>query len=212
MKENISIDVSRFKPYITEKEKNDVDSKKNDQCPFCGVNIEEHSHYHYKNEKWYKSCSFCYYAENIDKLVAMNKGDFIFLNDISQVDLFNILRQIYLLEYIHKNQKNKIDEHIEEIYDSFLLIKDSLNDRIEYASNLICPSANDINIVTDYLSVCSEEEYKNSKITLKYLRWLPNKEIFKNEIEFWIEKNFKNNCHPKDYKKIILEIGNLKND
>lgn len=28
MKENISIDVSRFKPYITEKEKNDVDSKK----------------------------------------------------------------------------------------------------------------------------------------------------------------------------------------
>lgn len=218
MKDNILIDVSRFKPVITDKEKKDIDNKKIDQCPFCGVNIEKHYHYHFKNEKWYKSCSFCYYSENIDKLIAMNKGDFIFLNDMSQVDLFNTLRQIYFVEYLHKSQNSrenkntKVDEHLEEIYDSFLLLKDSLSDRKEYAANLICPSANDINIVTDYLSVCTKQEYEDSKLTLKYLRWLPNQEIFREEIQWWIEKNFNDNCHPKDYKKIILDLGNKNND
>lgn len=215
MKENISIDVSRFKPQINEKEKKELDNKNITECPFCGVNIKNYSHYHFKNDKWYKSCSFCYYTENIDKLIAMNKGDFIFLNEMSQVDLFNILRHIYFLDYLYKNKNskdNKIDEHIEEIYDSYLLIQDSLSDRKEYAANLMCPSANDINIVTDYLSVCTKEEYDNSKHALKYLRWLPNQEIFKEEILWWIENNFKENCHPKDYKKIILDIGRKNND
>jgi len=218
MKENIFIDVSRFKPEITEKEKTELDNKNIKECPFCGINIEKHSHYHFKNNKWYKSCSYCYYSENIDNLIAMNKGDFIFLNDISQTDLFNILRHIYYLDYLQKNKNSKenkqikVDEHIEEIYDSFLLIKDSLSDRKEYAANLICPSANDINIVTDYLSVCSKEEYDNAKHTLKYLRWLPNEDVFKEEILWWIENNFDNKFHPKNYKSIILNFGNKNND
>ena len=89
----LTIGVDKIQRIITEKEIKNL--KNQNTCSFCGIDISHASHFHFNNDQWNKSCSLCYYSENLDKLIAMNKGDLIFMPEISQVELFGLLRMIW---------------------------------------------------------------------------------------------------------------------
>jgi hypothetical protein len=208
MKNNLMIGVNKSQKIITNKEKNIVDKKDLKKCHFCGVNINKYFHYHYKNEIWTKSCSLCYYSENLDDLIAMNKGFLVFIHEIDQVEIFNLLRMIWLVRELYNNSKN--NDHLEEIFDSISILEESIEDRKEVAETLFSNGASDVNIVVNYLHSQNEEDSSNNDLPLKYLRWIPNPNVFKEEIEYWNKTDFKK-YHPKNFKAIIKQMEKKNN-
>lgn len=208
MKNKLMIGVDRHKKIITEQEKKIVDKNDTKKCHFCGINTNKHSHYHYKNDKWVKSCSFCYYNEHLDNLVAMNKGFIVFIHEIEQVELFNELRMIWLIKELYNNSKN--NDHLEEIYDSISILEEAINDRKEVAETLFSNGSSDVNILVNYLHSQSKEDYSKNNIPLNYLRWVPNPNVFKEEIEYWNKTDLKK-YHPKNFKAIIKQMEKKNN-
>lgn len=201
----LMIGVKKNTQKISEKEIKSI--KNTDNCNFCGISTKKTNHYHLKAGTWYNSCSLCYYTENLDTLISMNKGDLIFLPEISQVELFGILRMIWFIEYLH--DKNKNDPHLEEVYDSIELLRDAIEERKEHAETLFANGSSNINIMVDYLHSTDIEEEEQKK-SLKYLRWLPNKNVFLEEIENWSKEDLKK-FHPKNFKDVIRHMEKRKN-
>jgi hypothetical protein len=174
------------------------------KCNFCGISTTIKKHNHFKNDGWFNSCSLCYYTENLDKLISMNKGDLIFLPEISQVELFGILRMCWQISYLQNINKN--DPHLEEVYDSIMILEEALEERKEHAETLFANGASNVNIMVDFLH---STELENKEKALKYLRWLPNKNNFIEEIEFWSKEDLKK-FNPNNFKKIIQHMEKQK--
>jgi hypothetical protein len=208
MNRKLMINVDRFKKEITEKEKNIVDKTNNNKCAFCGINTNKYSHYHYKNDTWHNSCSLCYYSENLDNLIALNKGKIAFIPEIDQEELFNLLRMIWFVKELYNNSKN--NDHLEEIYDSVSILDEAIKDRTEVAETLFSNGASDVNILVNYLHSQKKEIIDKNHLPLKYLRWIPNENIFKDEIEYWNKKDLKK-YHPKNFKAIIKQMEKKNN-
>lgn len=200
---SLTIGVDKEQRKITEKEKKDLDKENN--CSFCGIDISHSSYYHYK-EKWHKSCSLCYYTEHLDKLIAMKKGDLIFMPEISQVELFGIMRVIWYISDIYYN--NKQDEHLEEVYDSVMFLNENITDRKDHAETLFSNGVSSVNLIVDYLH--EKTDHTDFDKALQYLRWLPNKDLFKEDIDHWNIKDLKK-YNPKNFKSLIKHMENSKN-
>lgn len=208
MKNKLILNVDRLKKEITEKEQKEADKKSNKKCTFCGININKYSHYHYKNDIWQKSCSLCYYNEHLDNLIAMNKGTIAFIPEIEQEELFNLIRMIWFVKELYNNSKN--NDHLEEIYDSVSILEEAINDRTEVAETLFSNGSSDVNILVNYLHSQKPETVEKSHLPLKYLRWIPNHNVFKDEIEYWNKTDLKK-YHPKNFKAIIKQMEKKNN-
>lgn len=206
MSKNLILGVNKKQLKISKEEKFNLD-KKEKKCNFCGINTEKYGHYLNKNGEWNNACSLCYYSENLDELIAMDKGSIVFINEISQVEIFGLMRMIWYIKELYKNSKN--NDHLEEVYDSLLILEESLIDRAGHAENLFSTGASNVNILVDFLHSTNIEDSK-TKIPLKYLRWIPNENVFREEIEYWNKIDYKK-YHPNNFKSIIKQMEKRKN-
>ncbi len=202
---DLVIGVKTYSNKISDKENKKLNNKK---CNFCGISTENNKYSHLKNEEWFNSCSLCYYTEHLDSLVSMNKGDLIFLPEISQVELFGILRMIWFVEYLYN--KNKNDPHLEEVFDSIKILEEYIEERKDLAETLFANGSSNVNIMVDYLHANQNISSQDKNKALKYLRWLPNKTVFIEEVENWSKEDLKK-FHPKNFKKIIQHMEKQKN-
>lgn len=187
MKE-LTLSVSRDKKN-TEKIKN---SNHSENCYFCGIGIKHNPYVHIKDGKTYSSCSLCFHSENLDLITSLKKGDILFLTDISQIDLLCFIRLLWYIEYCHENASNK---ELKEQYDNLLAdafsIKTMLSQRVEYTDEYIAIGAHNVNYFSNFLSNIPIEDYEKRKLVTKYLRWIPDKDFFKNDLNHWFENDFK---------------------
>jgi hypothetical protein len=201
---NLIIGVDKKQKKITEKEIKIL--KNEEKCQFCSIDISHSSHFHFKEEVWYKSCSLCYYTEHLDKLIAQKKGDLIFMPEISQIELFGLMRMIWNISDLY--QKNKNDDHLEEVFDSIKFLEENIIDRKEHAETLFASGVSNVDLIVDYLH--SANDNPNFKKPLKYLRWLPNKDLFLEDIEHWAKNDLKK-YNPKNFKNLIRHMEKKKN-
>lgn len=180
--------------------------KKEKKCSFCGISIEKYSHSHFKDEEYYSSCSLCYYVEHLDELRTLKNGSIIMMPEITQVELFSILRMIWFIEQLENDAK---DDRYEEIFDSTRNIYGLIKERVEFSSHYYTGSIENVNVLINFLYSLDDEKYYKRDIGLKNLLWLPDKSYFEKEIKYWIDVEY-NKYHPKNFKKIINELIKFK--
>ena len=115
---------------------------------------------------------------------------------------------IWFVKELYNNSKN--NDHLEEIYDSVSILEEAIKDRTEVAETLFSNGASDVNILVNYLYSQNEENIEKNHLPLKYLRWIPNHNVFKDEIEYWNKTDLKK-YHPKNFKAIIKQMEKKNN-
>lgn len=191
-----------------EREKKEIDKKrlalleKECNCYFCGIDItnDRNIHYRDKDQEHYASCSLCYYTEHIDKVIAINKGNMILMPEITQIELNNIIRMIWYLESITE------DKYLDKI-DSAINLYEQIKERANFVDNYYSEGANDVNIIINFLHNVKIEKYKKRNIGLYGLLWLPEKEIFSNQLEEW--NRIFSEYQPDNFIKIINQVKEL---
>jgi len=201
---NLIIGVKTHQNTISEKESKLL--KNENKCFFCGISTEHSSFEHFKADKWHNSCSLCYYTEHLDILIAQNKGFLIFMPEISQIELFGIMRMIWHISSLYKEDKN--DNHLEEVYDSIKFLEETIFDRREHAETLFANGCSSVDLIVDFLH--ANKQLEGFSKALKYLRWLPNKNIFADDIEYWGNNDLKK-YNPKNFKNLIKHMESKKN-
>jgi hypothetical protein len=177
-------------------------TKKEKKCNFCGITIEKYSHFHLKDGINYSSCSLCYYVEHLDELKTLKNGSIIMMPELTQVELFSILRMIWFIEQLELDSK---DDRYEEIFDSTRNIHGLIKERIEFSSHYYTGSIENVNTLINFLHSLDDNKYEKRHIGLKNLLWLPDKSYFLSEIKYWVDVEY-HTYHPKNFKKIINEI------
>ena len=183
-----------------------INEKKSKHCDFCNIPTEKYSHTHSKDGEVYTSCSLCFYAEHLDELKTLKNGSIIMMPELTQVELFSLLRMIWYMESLEDDSK---DDRYEEIFDSVRNINGLIRERIEFSTYYYTEGVDNVNVLINFLHSIDEEKYLQRDIGLKNLLWLPDKEPFQKEIQYWIDAEY-NKYHPKYFKKIISEIINFK--
>lgn len=176
---------------------------KKDTCSFCNIKMGEYSKNIIKNNEAHEACSLCFYTENLDKITTIEKGTIILLPEISQVELFSILRMSWFIESI---EDKLINTKYEDIIDSNKNILMQLKERQDYAKTYYAQGIENLDILINFLHTISDEKYKLREKGLLYLRWLPPKENFKDEIKFWNNNEFKK-YNPKNFKTFIKNVS-----
>ncbi len=183
-----------------------ITEKKSKKCDFCNIPTEKYSHTHIKDGDIHTSCSLCFYSEHLDELKTLKNGSIIMMPELTQVELFSLLRMIWYMESLEEDSK---DDRYEEIFDSVRNINGLIKERIEFSTYYYTEGVDNVNVLINFLHSIDEEKYLKRNIGLKNLLWLPDKEPFQKEIKYWIDAEY-NKYHPKYFKKIISEIINFK--
>jgi hypothetical protein len=203
---NLSLSINRNNDHNSTEEISAFMSKDLKKCAFCNISIGKHSHIHIKNKNLYKSCSLCYYAENLDELKTLDNGCIIMMPELNQVELFSLIRMIWFIEYLEKEAKD--DQH-EELFDAVRNIESLIKERVEFTTYYYTSSIDNVNVLINFLYSINDDEYESRNVGLKNLLWLPNKKVFKDEIKYWIDSEYIK-YQPKNFKKIINEIITFK--
>lgn len=180
--------------------------EKEKKCYFCGVNIEKHSHIHQQENNIVKSCSLCFYTEHLDSFNALDKGTIILMPELSQVELFSLVRMIWFLNKLEEDPDN---EKYEEIFDSANNMYNFIKNRSEFATTYYANNIDNLDMLTNFLYSIDDEKYNKRELGLKHLRWLPSKQSFDIEIDYWIEEEYKR-YNPKNFKELIKKVVSIK--
>lgn len=195
---NLVLSVERDKKVLDQKKLKLLDKKTH--CDFCGIELFEDRNYHLKNDNYYLSCKMCYYVENLEKVISMDKGSIILMPEISQIELNNIVRIIWFLQSIED------EKYIDKI-DNAINLLEQIKERENFVESYYTEGANDVNIIINFLYNVKKEKYDKREIGFHGLLWLPPKSIFENEIISWNKSLIK--YHPANFEKIILELKKI---
>lgn len=196
--------VSRKKIKVTDVMIKKVSDQK--KCYFCGIDIQKFSHIHEREYECHKSCSMCYYVENLDKMKSLNKGSIILLPELSQIEVFSLVRMISFLSSLENKEGY---DSFEEIFDANTNIKYLLDERKEFSSNYYANSIENVDTLGNFLNIIDDDRYSKREIGLKHLRWLPDMKFFKEEMEYWSLSEY-SKYTPKNFKAIIKKVVSLK--
>jgi len=186
----------------------------NNTCVFCGFSSPKwqevrhldnnHSNNDLKNLR--TTCALCHQIFHLGFAGMRKSGLVVYMPEISQVDLNNIVRTIWIGI---SSKQEPWAEVGNEIYDSF---KSRVNDTDKilkkYFSNFETKPSDPLTIA-NALSVMDDKDYNNRINLVRDLRLLPLPQPFMSQIEFWKLHNSKfippktwGNIHKKIKEKI----------
>ena len=169
-------------------------------CQFCGFLLENNHHVKMLSGKKTFCCDLCHYAENLDLISGLEKGSIILLPEISQVDLFGLIRMIYHIKTLPE------DGDYEDVIDSAKNIEVLLMDRREFATSYYAQGVDNVDIVINFLYTLKDDAYESRGDGLKFLRWLPTIEAMES-IGAELGDTFYKKFSPKNFKKLISQYA-----
>lgn len=176
---NIILSVSRNKKKIEDFDKKKINSvKKREKCDFCSMDISNDLNLHTDSSELYASCSLCFYAEHIDRVVAMDKGSIVLLPEINQQTLNNLIRLIWFYE------SNENEKYFDAM-DTLMALYEQIKERENFVQSYYADGANDPDVLINTLHNLKLETYNKREIGLHGLLWLPNKDFFEDKIKDW---------------------------
>lgn len=188
---------------VPEKAKLKVLKKYDYKCSCCKIEVNEKiAMYHMENKTVFPLCSLCYYPLHLERLIGKDPGKIILMGELSQIELNSLLRS---MEFIKFNK-----ERYEEAADSVEIIETVLKERAEMADVYYAQGISNVDLLVQKLYACSDEDYEKRENGLFGLRWFPNMNNFKKDMEFWNEKSFKK-YYPENWKKLILTVAKKTN-
>jgi len=204
---NVSLSLKLEDYSFTQKEEKAALMKSKGCCIFCNTPVKEHAHFVKVNKGIYSACSMCKDVLSLDKLPKGKEGKIIFLPEIPQNELNNLIRAIWYVE--------SISEDYEEEYDILNIVISILHNREDAASHYYASGINETSVLVKFLYTLSPDEYRLRSKGLYGLRWLPAKELYVDELPYWYEnmKKFSPDTWGvllNTYKKKILSLKKKK--
>jgi hypothetical protein len=178
----------------------DKEKCKVSNCQYCGFSLENIYHVKVLGEKNTFCCDLCHYGENLDLISGIERGSIILLPEISQVELFGLIRMIWYIKTMPEN-----DEH-EDVVDSAKNLEILLMDRREFATSYYAQGVDNVDIVINFLYTLDDDRYDRRGDGLKYLRWLPTVETMES-IGANLSDPYYKKFTPKNFKKLISQYA-----
>jgi hypothetical protein len=202
MKE-IIYSVNRNKKTITEKEIKIL--QKETKCFFCKIDIQKHGKTHGREDAVVRSCSMCYHFEHLDEFSNIDKGTNILLPELTQIELFGVIRMIWFMKSLEESG-NYVK--YEETFDSINNLYQLIQDRRDFASSYYAQGVDNVEIMVNFLHGIEDDAYSQRKDGLSLLRWLPPENSFEQEKKYWESTEFKKYT-PKNFKPLIKKVAAL---
>lgn len=205
---NIKLSVTRkFIDLPSEKKQKDIIESQNGECYFCGIDINKHAKFHSENEKDCKAlCTICYHSQHIEILNGETDGNIVMMGDLSQLELIVLSRTIELIKRLDP------EEFAEDI-DSSIVIRMLLEEGSNNAETYFAEGSSDIELVAQVLSNQTDEEYEQREDGLYTMKWLPNYDSFKIELDYWFEQIMKDEdsmYHPSKWESMMQQMKKKK--
>lgn len=198
----LSITRDNFKE-LPDKAKHKLLTKYKEKCASCSIDINENiAHYHTEEKVTFPLCSLCYYPLHLERLTGKDPGKIIMFEELSQVELNSLVRAIYFIK-THQNAN-------EEAADAVEIIETVLKERSEMADVYYASGVSNVDLIVQKLYGCSDDDYAKRENGLYALRWMPNMDNFKRDMEFWSNNSF-TKYTPENWQKLILSVAKKTN-
>lgn len=202
--EDIKLSVSRiFIKAPDDEKKAKILESQNHVCKFCGIDIKKHGRFHSEDGvNFVGLCSVCFYSQHLEAMPPQKSGQIVMLSNITQLELIHLSR---FIEYI---KKLDLDEYSEDI-DSVSVIRYLLAEGENHAESYYTDGASDVELIAQMLSNQTDEVYEKRYEGLYNMRWLPNYEYFKEEIDYWFEVEMNSESspyHPSKWESMAQQI------
>jgi hypothetical protein len=187
-----------FSSQCEEKEKNEILEKQKHRCKACSISIKKYAKFEKTKEGYVGLCSVCHASQHLETLPQKSAGKIIMLPEISQVDLIALSRMIMLIKRLPS------EEHSEDM-DSAGLIHMLLNEAGQHAESFYASGASDVELVAQMLSNQTDEAYEQREKGLYNMKWLPDYDYFKKEMDYWFKvlmENEKSTYHPTKWENL----------
>ena len=188
---------------IPEKAKSKLLAKYENKCASCSIDINDSiAHYHTEANTTYPLCSLCYYPLHLERLTGKDPGKIIMFEELSQVELNSLVRAIYFVKHYAGSN--------EEAADAVEIIETVLKERSEMADVYYASGVSNVDLIVQKLYGCSDDDYSKRENGLYALRWMPNIDNFRRDMDFWAKNSFKKYT-PDNWQKLILSVAKKTN-
>ena len=207
-REKVILSVTRkFIDNPSEREINSIIASQNGKCAFCEIDIQKHAKIHAEEEgEFVALCSICNGSQHIESLNGETDGVIIMLSDLTQVELISLSRTIEFLKRLDP------EEYSEDI-DSAIVIKILIEEGANSAERYFGEGSSDIELIAQALINQDDESYANREEGLYTMKWLPNYDSFKEEIDYWfglLMKDESSPYHPLKWEGMMQEMKKKK--
>lgn len=202
---DLILSVSRFfSDEISDEKRKLILSSQKGRCKVCQIDIRKSSRINQDDEKTepYAVCPVCYYSQHLEMLPESMQGRIVMLPDISQVDLIVLSRTIAMFKMLDS-------EHFGDEIESADLIAMLLNEYYNQSETYYAPGSSEVDLVAQVLSNQSDEDYSQREKGLYGLRWIPDYNLFENEMDYWYKTMFstkKSPYHPSKWEDMSNKI------
>jgi len=206
--ENIKLSVTRkFIDLPSESIQKKTIKEQDSKCAFCNIDIKKHAKIHSEKENDYKAlCTICYHSQHIEILNGETDGTIIMLGDLSQLELIILSRTIEMIKRLDP------EEFAEDI-DSSIVIRMLLEEGSNNAETYFAEGSSDIELVAQALSNQTDSEYEKREDGLYTMKWLPNYDSFKTELDYWFETLMKDESslyNPSKWESMMQKMKQKK--
>jgi hypothetical protein len=169
-------------------------------CSVCGSNIDKHARMIPSLPEVGAVCSICYYSQCLNKISHIDKGKIMLMPYMSQTEINQIFRVMWYIE-------NEQEEYQEE-YELVNIVHELFNQASNMANIYYSSGVSNVDLFIQLMFSLGEKEYNLRSTGCYGLRWIPNKNIFKEEISHWSDTDFKK--YPiDDWKSILQDLSKL---
>lgn len=204
--DDIKLSVTRnfIKSPEDKSEQEKILASQNHVCKFCEIDIKEHACFHYEenDNKFIGLCKVCYSSQHLESIPSNKAGKIIMISNVSQLDIIHLSRTI---EYI---KKLDMDEFSDDI-DSATMIRYLLEESENYAERYYGDGSSDVELVAQMLSNQNDEMYERRYEGLYNMRWLPDYNYFKEELDYWFKIEMESEdsiYHPSKWESMAKQI------
>ena len=195
----LKLSVTRdFGSQCEEKQKKEILERQKHRCKACAISIKKYPKFENTKNGYIGLCSVCHTSQHLEMLPQKSAGKIIMLPEMSQIDLIALSRMIMLIKRLSS------EEHSEDI-DSAGLIHMLLNEAGQHAESFYASGASDVELVAQMLSNQTNEAYENREKGLYNMKWLPDYDYFKKEMDYWFKvliENEKSTYHPTKWENL----------
>lgn len=162
-------------------------------CEICGASLTKDMirPLHIKDDKFAVACGLCFYTQNLDLIPHFDRGDIIYFPSMSQTQFNCLLRAAWSIDTFSKAGLSP--KQFNEFKHSMTDLLDKINGQLHGMAYYFDSTSVDVLVAT--LDLLKPDEYHQRHKLLTNFRWLPKREIFKNEIAYWAQHDF-SQLHP----------------
>jgi hypothetical protein len=172
------------------------------KCAACGVTLtKEMVKHHFEKNRWFNVCGMCHCASNLDRIPHFERGHVVWFPYMSQPRLNAVLRGLWSAKAM--SGINADDNEYQEMINTLDEIVSLLANRPSVTEEYY--SFSDVDVVSSMLFLLTDEEYEKRGAMLEDFRWLPNKQIFEDEMPAWGSKDY-SGLHPKKITSNITKF------